>query len=243
MANSSTAEAHDDAHAHGEHPKFLQHHFDTPAQQFETAKLGMWVFIVTEILMFGGLFVAYGIFRNTDPVMFHHASQHLNKVMGAGNTVVLLFSSLTAALAVRSSQRGKTNETTMWLVITILCALAFLGVKYVEYSAKFEHGLLPGKYFDVVKAAHSVHEAAQHGQILPELPQRAGSFFSLYFMMTGLHGVHVVIGMSLLIWVLVRNRRGDFSPEYFTPVEIGALYWHLVDLVWIYLFPLIYLVG
>ncbi len=236
---SSTAAAHDDAHAHGEHPKFLAHHFDTPEQQFETAKLGMWVFIATEILMFGGLFVAYGLFRNTDPVMFHHASQHLNKVMGAANTVVLLFSSLTAALAVRSSQLGKKSQTTMYLAVTILCALGFLVVKYFEYAAKFEHGLLPGKYF----TAH-LHAAAAHGaHALPALPQRAGSFFSLYFMMTGLHGVHVVLGMSLLGWVLYRNNRGDFSPEYFTPVEIGALYWHLVDLVWIYLFPLIYLVG
>lgn len=241
MANASTTAAQDDGHGHGhgDHPKFLAHHFDTPAQQFDSAKLGMWLFIVTEILMFGGLFVAYGIFRSTDLAVFHAASQHLNKEMGAANTVVLLFSSLTAALAVRSSQLGKKKETSLWLAITILCAFAFLGVKYVEYSAKFAHGLLPGKYF----TAH-LHQAAHHGaHALPALPQRASSFFSLYFMMTGLHGVHVVIGMSILIWVLVRNNRGDFSKEYFTPVEIGALYWHLVDLVWIYLFPLIYLVG
>lgn len=226
---------HDD-HAHGAHSKFkfLQHHFDTPEQQFDTAKLGMWVFIVTEILMFGGLFVAYGIFRSLEPHMFHQAHEHLNRLMGAANTIVLLFSSLTAALAVRSSQLGKRSQTTTYLVLTILCACIFLVVKYYEYSHKFHEGLLPGRYF----FAHLIDIPGHE-----RLPARAHFFFSLYFMMTGLHGVHVVIGMSILGWVLYRNMRGDFSPDYFTPVEIGALYWHLVDLVWIYLFPLLYLVG
>ncbi len=235
---ASTPETAVETKGHGEghhdHPAFLAHHFDTPEQQFDSAKLGMWVFIVTEILMFGGLFVAYALFRAQEPHIFHLAHERLNKLMGAANTIVLLFSSLTAALAVRESQLGNRKRTTMYLVITVLCALVFLVVKYFEYTAKFEHGLLPGHYF----SAHLHHVAGEH-----DLPFRANMFFALYFMMTGLHGVHVVIGMSLLVWVIKVNLSGKITPEYFTPVEIGALYWHLVDLVWIYLFPLLYLVG
>jgi cytochrome c oxidase subunit 3 len=236
QGTSDTA-LHPEGHAHGDHdghPPFVAHHFDTPTQQFDSAKLGMWVFIVTEILMFGGLFVAYGLYKAQEPHLFHQAHLHLDRVMGAANTVVLLFSSLTAALAVRSSQVGNRKQTTVLLVVTLLCALAFLVVKYFEYQHKIHLGLLPGRFF----TAH-LHEIPGH----EALPYRAHVFFSLYFMMTGLHGVHVLIGMSLLAWVLWRNLKGDFSKEYFTPVEIGALYWHLVDLVWIYLFPLLYLVG
>ncbi|MDP3276690.1 MAG: cytochrome c oxidase subunit 3 family protein [Deltaproteobacteria bacterium] len=229
----ATAESAD--HGHEEHPKFLAHHFDTPAQQFDSAKLGMWVFVATEILMFGGLFVAYLLFKSQEPQMFLEAHHRLNREMGAANTVVLLFSSLTAALAVRSSQLGKRKQTSALLVVTILCALVFLVVKYFEYTHKFHDGLLPGRFF----TAH-LPEHAHNGHVLP---QRAHMFFALYFMMTGLHGVHVILGISILTWVLIRNQRGEFSPEYFTAVEIGALYWHLVDLVWIYLFPLLYLVG
>ena len=259
MANvTSTVDAtlphddgHGDDHAHA-HLPFMQHHFDTPAQQFDASKLGMWIFIATEILMFGGLFVAYGIFRNLDDEVFKEAHLYLNKQMGALNTIVLLFSSLTAALSVRSAQLGKRNATSAYLVITILCACAFLVVKYFEYHHKFEDGLLPGHCFghpwfgDACLTAGSPgsHPLAIHGEHgLPALTPRANMFFGLYFIMTGLHGVHVVIGMSILIWVLIKNIKGHFSPAYFTHVDLGALYWHLVDLVWIYLFPLLYLVG
>jgi cytochrome c oxidase subunit 3 len=232
----------------GGHPEFLQHHFDTPAQQFEASKLGMWVFIATEILMFGGLFVAYGIYRGLDAQVFHEAHHQLNKIMGATNTVVLLFSSLTAALAVHSAQVGKRNQTSIYLVITILCACVFLVVKYFEYTHKMQDGLLPGHCFGHPWFGdHCVRWSTSEVQPPPlpveDLPPRANMFFGLYFVMTGLHGLHVVIGMSILIWVLVKNVKGKFSPEYFTPVDLGALYWHLVDLVWIYLFPLLYLVG
>jgi cytochrome c oxidase subunit 3 len=236
MSSSSSAAAHD-SHGH-EHPSYVQHHYDTAVQQFDAAKLGMWVFIATEILMFGGLFVAYLLGKAHEPEVFVAGHHYLNKIMGATNTIVLLFSSLTAALAVRSSQLGKRNETSLWLVITLLCACVFLVIKYFEYSHKIEEGLLPGRYFGHpnfdMSAAPLFHEA---------LPARANMFFGLYFMMTGLHGLHVLIGMGILTWVLIRNLRGDFSAEYFTAVDLGALYWHLVDLVWIYLFPLLYLVG
>jgi len=255
---------HDD-HAHA-HPSFLQHHFDTPAQQFGAAKLGMWVFIATEILMFGGLFCAYAIWRGLDPQVFDQAHHFLNKILGATNTVVLLFSSLTAALAVRAAQVGKKNLTSVYLVITIACACIFLVVKYFEYSHKFHLGLLPGHCFGHPGFSGSIQNGEEVGTCLRVhadeapgtplwvraydesghlqlLPPRANMYFALYFVMTGLHGLHVIVGMSILIWVLVKNMRGRFSPEYFTPVDLGALYWHLVDLVWIYLFPLLYLVG
>jgi cytochrome c oxidase subunit 3 len=226
-------DGHDD-HAHGHHgPKWLAHHFDTPAQQFDAAKLGMWAFLAQELLFFSGLFVAYGVYRNWFPEMFKAASHQLNKEMGAFNTVVLLFSSLTAALAVRSAQVGKKKATGNLILVTILCACAFLVVKFFEYRHKFEAGLLPGRFY------HPHLDHLTHG---PPLPDNTGSFFSIYFMMTGVHGVHVAVGIGVLIWVWLRNNRGDFSKEYFTPVDIVALYWHLVDLVWIYLFPLLYLI-
>jgi cytochrome c oxidase subunit 3 len=235
MSENAHVEAEHDAHAGGHHgPKWLAHHFDTPVQQFDTAKLGMWAFLVQELLFFSGLFVAYGVYRSWYPDMFKMASHQLNKEMGAFNTVVLLFSSFTAAMAVRSAQVGKVKAVTAYLVTTIGCACAFLVVKYFEYSHKFHAGLLPGRFF------HPHVEHLEHG--VTSLAPNTGTFFSIYFMMTGVHGVHVAVGIGVLIWIVKRNLRGDFSKEYWTPVDIVALYWHLVDLVWIYLFPLLYLI-
>ena len=200
-------------HGHGHQYPFLAHHFDTPVHQFDSAKLGMWIFIATEILMFGGLFVAYGIFRGQEPEMFRMAHERLDRIMGAVNTVVLLFSSLTAALAVRQSQVGDRKGTTRWLVITLICAVIFLVVKFFEYQHKFHDGLLPGHYFQ----AH-LQQFAHNGHVLP---QRAHMFFALYFMMTGLHGVHVLIGMGVLSWVLKQNLDGKISKQFFTP-DVGA---------------------
>ena len=228
-----------DGHAHEAHgghhgPKWLAHHYDTPVQQFDAAKLGMWAFLAQELLFFSGLFVAYGVYRNWFPEMFKAAAHQLNKEMGATNTVVLLFSSLTAALAVRSAQVGNRKLTGKLILITIGCAFGFLIIKFFEYKHKFEGGLLPGRFF---------HPHAEHlVQGAPPLPANTGSFFSIYFMMTGVHGIHVIVGIGVLIWIWIRNNRGDFSKEFFTPVDIVALYWHLVDLVWIYLFPLLYLI-
>jgi cytochrome c oxidase subunit 3 len=240
--SATDATAHEGAEHHDEHdgghghhgPKWLAHHFDTPAQQFDTAKLGMWAFLGQELLFFSGVFVAYGVYRSWYPEMFSAAAHMLNRPMGALNTIVLLFSSLTAALAVRSSQVGNRKQTSLFLVITILCAFTFLVVKYFEYGHKIDAGLLPYEWYDPQKILH--HE----GKVLPE---NAHIFFGIYFAMTGLHGLHVVVGIGILVWILLRNIRGDFSKEFFTPVDISALYWHLVDLIWIYLFPLLYLVG
>jgi cytochrome c oxidase subunit 3 len=223
---SPTAHRPDGAHEH--HP-FMAHHFNTSGQQAGAAKLGMWVFLATEILMFSGLFLAYFIVRMHYPDMVLAAHEHLQKEAGAINTVVLILSSVTMALAVRAAQVGDQPALKRNLILTIGCACIFLVVKYFEYSAKIHHGMLPGKFY----------HAWDHGYIIEGNPH---IFFAVYFMMTGLHGFHVLIGIGVLTWVLIRSSKGHFGPRYYTPVENVGLYWHLVDLIWIFLFPLLYLV-
>jgi cytochrome c oxidase subunit 3 len=161
--------------------------------------------------------------------MFHLAHKELNVTLGAINTVVLITSSLTMAAAVTATQKGRRDLAIVNMLATLLCACAFLCIKYLEYSAKFHHGLLPGEHFSNAE--------------LKEHAPKASIFFSLYFLMTGLHGIHVLIGMGLITWMLIRTLRNEFSPYWYTPVELTGFYWHFVDLVWIYLFPLLYLVG
>jgi len=209
------------------HPSYLQHHFADAEQQKESAKLGMWAFLITEVLLFGGLFCAYAIYRAWYPDMFFNAHTHLDVTMGAINTAVLIVSSVTVALAIRSIQLNNKKQTMWFLFVTILCASIFLVIKYFEYSHKFHLGLLPGKFYSY----EGIAGANPH------------VFFSIYFAMTGLHGIHVLGGMGFLGWVMYRTSKGDYSSEYYTPVELGGLYWHLVDLIWIYLFPLLYLIG
>jgi cytochrome c oxidase subunit 3 len=215
---------------------FFQHHYNTVEQQAGAAKLGMWAFLATEILMFSGLFLAYFITRMIYPEMVLSSHELLDKTMGGINTVVLLTSSYTMAMAVRSAQVGNTPGIIRNLYFTIGCACIFMVVKYFEYTGKFSHGIFPGKYFDYARAAEYAHE---HGHELIGLPH---IFFGLYFCMTGLHGIHVLVGIGVLAWILVRAKKGHFGPQYFTPVENVGLYWHIVDLVWIFLFPLLYLV-
>jgi cytochrome c oxidase subunit 3 len=214
------------AHHHGEESPFMQHHFVSMNQQASSAKLGMWLFLAQEILFFSALFMAYFIFRYLYPETWVAAHYQLDATMGGINTVVLLFSSFTMALAVRSAQLGDNKKIVMWLAITIACAFGFLIVKYFEYSHKFHLGLLPGK-------AYSFEG---------DIPGRPELFFTVYFCMTGLHGIHVVAGIIVLGWILLRAQKGHFTSRYYTPVENVGLYWHLVDLVWIFLFPLLYLV-
>ena len=202
------------------------HHMDS-VTAYHSAKLGMWLFLATEILLFGGLFTAFALYRWMYLDVFEHASQHLAWGWGAINTLVLLFSSFTAAMAVEAAQKGQNKKVVRYLTVTIVCALLFLVIKYIEYSSKYHVGIFPGS-----ERWHS-----------PEFNKEFQAFFGLYFCMTGLHAIHVVLGMGLLLWVLKKAKANRFSAEYYTPVEIGALYWHLVDLIWIYLFPLLYLVG
>ena len=186
-----------------------------PATAREAATLGIWTFLATEVLLFGGLFTSYVIFRIQYPQMFYEDHLKLDRVLGAVNTVVLICSSLTVAFGLAAIRKGKVMLLRFHLFLTLLLAATFLGIKYLEYTEKFSHGLSPGT--DI--------------------------FFSLYFMLTGLHGLHVLAGMAVLGTVLFLAGRGKYSETYHTPVEISGLYWHFVDLVWIYLFPLLYLVG
>ena len=220
---SSHAEA---AHEEGYQGPPHVHHMDSTTA-YGAAKLGMWLFLATEVLLFGGLFAAFALFRWMYLDVFEHASQQLAWGWGAINTLVLLFSSFTAAMAVEAAQKGNNKRVGALLLITIACALGFLVIKYIEYSAKYHHGIWPG--------------SAEWNT--EEFNRQYRAFFGLYFCMTGLHALHVIFGMGLLFWVWLKARKNRFSAQYYTPVEVGALYWHLVDLIWIYLFPLLYLVG
>jgi cytochrome c oxidase subunit 3 len=286
------------------HDPDLAHHFENPDQQYQSARLGMWVFLVTEILFFGGLFCAYAVYRANHPEIFVFGHHFLDKNLGALNTVVLIFSSFTVAWAVRAAQLKQIKLLKLMLVLTLACAFAFLGVKYVEYSHKWHSGLLWAKSYNPHDAHHggeehdsdggheaedTVADGATHeaepilesitpgaepegdpvpqpdrsniapaadgpaGMAVPEEaahdddvvmePENAQTFFSIYFLMTGLHGIHVLGGIGAFLWLLMCARRGDFDTGHFTKVDTVALYWHVVDLIWIYLFLLLYLID
>lgn len=204
------------------------HHFDSAEHEYQSSKFGTWLFLCTEIVMFGGLFVGYAIYHHKYPHLFKAGSHFLDWRMGALNTVVLLISSFTMALSIYYAQTNQKAKTLVNLYITLICAGIFMVVKYIEYTHKIHEGLLPGHLF------HYTGEG-----LVANLPL----YFSFYFCMTGLHGSHVLVGMGLIIWLIRRTHRGEFGPNYYTPLECVGLFWHLVDLIWIYLFPLLYLVG
>lgn len=210
-----------------ERTEHLQHHFIDSDQQFESAKLGMWIFLVTEILFFGGLFAAYIVYRSWYPELYILASEELDTFWGGVNTAVLIGSSLTVAMAIRSAQLNQIKGIIYNLYITIGLAFVFMVIKFFEYTHKFHKGIYPGSYYSYEGIAH----------------EQANVFFSIYYMMTGVHGLHVVIGIGLMIWLLVKAKKGVFHSGYYTPIEITGLYWHLVDIIWIFLFPLLYLID
>jgi len=338
MSAIETVSAPHDAHGHdhgGDHPSYLAHHFESLEQQFDAGKIGIWVFLVTEILFFGGLFCAYTLFRYLHPEIFQIAHQFLDKVLGGINTVVLLLSSLTMALAVRGAQLQQRRVVLVNLMITMICAAVFLGIKAVEYSHKWDQYIWVRSYFNYTGAhkesvglAHSLgvsnylvwlsimplalivlftlaaivfrvrgrvqlagfslavvimlggyflgvvggqlymnatgggtggHHAVAHdvdthaaegaaAAVTAEhgpsgaVPKSVGIFFSIYYCMTGLHACHVMGGMVALSWLFYRTLFNHWKPGYFGPVDFVGLYWHLVDLIWIYLFPLLYLI-
>jgi cytochrome c oxidase subunit 3 len=221
----SSSDAHAAA-AEAPHNPHLAHHFATIERQDQAVRLGMWLFLATEVLLFAGLFLGYTVYRYFYHEAFHEASRHLDLGLGATNTVVLITSSLFVALGYHAIKLGKSRQCAIWLVLTIICALGFLVIKGIEYNHKFEEGALPGAFY-------SFKEVTAPG---------ANLYYTVYFLTTGLHAFHVIVGMSVLLWLLVRVVKGHFSPTYYVPVELGALYWHLVDLVWIFLFPLLYLI-
>lgn len=222
------------SHAPGEHHH--AHHFNSAEHEYDAAKFGTWTFLVTEILMFGGLFVGYVIFHSKFPAMFHAGSTFLDWKLGALNTVVLLLSSLTMALSIYYAQHNDKAKTLIMLYTTVACGAIFMIVKYFEYTHKIHMGLLPGTLFHP-------HGLTAEQTALIEPFSNLGMYFSFYFCMTGLHGSHVLAGMGLIIWCIIRTHRGEFSSKYWTPLECVGLFWHLVDLIWIYLFPLLYLIG
>jgi cytochrome c oxidase subunit 3 len=265
---------------HAEHPPWLAHHFDTPDQQFSSAKLGMWVFLLTEILFFSGLFCAYAVYRRNHPELFVDGHHFLNTILGAINTAVLLLSSFTMAWGVRCAQLGKTRGLVNCLMVTLVCAAVFLGIKYAEYRVKWEHHMIPGQAriaalfglespvlrelapgepaprgfhpdheYMAEKLRHADEEAgvrilseSLYQTQMQERIKRLGSFFGIYFSLTGLHAVHVICGIIAITWLLVRAVKGHFSAAHYSAVDCVGLYWHLVDLIWIYLFPLLYLI-
>lgn len=206
---------------------FVAHQFDDAEQQHEAISLGMWAFLITEVMFFGGLFLGYTIYRWQYPGAFIEGSHHLSITLGCFNTVVLILSSLTMALAVHAAQLGKKKQITGFLVATLVLGSIFLGVKSFEYAHKFHEHMIPGPHFD---SAHVSNKATE-------------IFFSFYFAMTGMHAVHMIIGAAILIVLILMSLRGRFHEKYSSPIEMFGLYWHFVDIVWIFLFPLLYLLG
>ncbi len=218
----------------------LQHHFENMEQQREAGTLGMWVFLVTEIMFFGGMFLAYTLYRSKYPEAFAVASNHLDIKLGGINTAVLIVSSFTMAMAVFSTQVGKKRNSIIFLLMTMALGLTFLGIKAIEYHDKYRDSLItgtliPGRPFN--PSPHELH-------LPPGMPiGNVELFYWIYFAMTGMHALHMIIGVGILSVITILAVRGRFSPEYHAPVEISGLYWHFVDIVWIFLFPLLYLLG
>jgi cytochrome c oxidase subunit 3 len=275
-----------DTAEHHYHPPGLQHQFEDMAQQQESATIGMWMFLVQEIMFFGGLFTVYLVFRSRYPMAFAAGSNHLDAFWGGLNTLVLIVSSLTMALGVFYAQRGNRNMQVLMIVLTMLFGSVFLGVKVIEYTDKYNHGLVPvaglnkripagnqggttesgsqktanprGE-FQIPESDLQLAVQAQQGNYLTEAERlsyfangelnleqfrdKVRIFFWIYFAMTGLHALHMIIGLGIMAWLLWKAWLGTFSAEYFSPVEISGLYWHFVDIVWIFLFPLLYLLG
>ncbi len=215
------------------HPSRLAHHFDSYAQQRESSTLGMWLFLVTEIMFFGGMFLAYTLYRREFPLAFQAGSHELDIKLGVFNTAVLIGSSLTMAMAVRSAQLSRRKAIVWFLIATMVLGGIFLGVKVIEYSEKFHHHHVPGPSF------HFEGEGRFEG--VPE--NNVQMFFSLYFAMTGTHALHMIIGIGIMLFMLRPAWRGRWNADNHNLVEGFGLYWHFVDIIWIFLFPLLYLIG
>jgi cytochrome c oxidase subunit 3 len=232
--------------------------FKTLEQQKDSANLGMWIFLVTEVMFFGGIMLAYTLNRHVYFPAFAMGSNTLSLKLGGINTIVLLASSFTMALAVWSAQTGKKQLISLFLVLTILLGFVFFGIKYAEYSQKFYHHLVPGRSFDIFYCTNNPsqcgditaeemeierHELERSQALDPDLNSHAQLYYSAYFGMTGLHALHMVIGAGLLLWLLKNSLTGIYTPRWNTPVDTVGLYWHFVDIVWIFLFPLLYLID
>jgi len=236
-----TAEVEEAAYEHA-HLKYLHHHFDDLGQQRESTSLAMWLFLATEAMMFGGLFFAYTLYRWLYGGAYHAGSRELNILLGATNTLVLLISSLTMAMGVYSAATRNRRNLVLFLVITWLLGFTFLGIKAVEWTKDYNEGLIPAVRWDFFSREENrsvTQELAEHGVH----PDHVKMYFVLYFCMTGLHALHMVAGLILVGAFIFLSAKGRFTDGNDQPVEIMGLYWHFVDIIWVFLFPLLYLIG
>jgi len=264
---------------HGAHPPYQKHHFESMQQQTQSTSFGIWLFLVQEIMFFGGLFAVYAIYRFIYPDAFYDGSLSLDRFLGTVNTVILIGSSLTIVFAVNAARNGKNKGVLAWFAATLILGCAFLGVKVVEYKGKIEHHLLPGRNFDYAHYMHSPdyhgvwatgghggeagahrdtgkgHAPAHASPVVSDYhlataaadprsvpPKGIMIYYSLYFVMTGMHALHMIIGVGIAFWIMVLVAKGRFNKEFYPHIEYFGLYWHFVDIVWIFLFPLLYLI-
>jgi cytochrome c oxidase subunit 3 len=233
---------HDHDHEHHSLPQ-LRHHFETEEQQREAGSFGMWLFLLTEIMFFGGMFFAYLLYRNWYYPAFATASNQLSVPLGAINTGILITSGFFMALGVWAAEVRKQKFLVWMLLLTTIFGVAFLGVKYFEYKEKYDLHHIPGNNFSIAQFVSPDKYGIKEEPLAPDMAEKTQVFFFLYFAMTGMHALHMIIGLGLLVWLIARARRGDFSNGYVAPIENFGLYWHFVDIVWIYLFPLLYLIN
>ena len=238
----------DPAMEHEEHEHVFvpqhRHHFETEQQQREAGSFGMWLFLLTEIMFFGGLFFAYLLYRNWYYDAFVPASNYLSITLGATNTAILITSGFFMAMAVWSAEVRRRKLLVWMLIFTTLFGLAFIGIKYVEWHDEWVHNHIPGAHFDVSEFVNpTAHGIMDQKPVPADMAQKTQIFFFLYFAMTGMHALHMIIGIGLLLWLIGRSQRGDFSAGYVAPIENFGLYWHFVDIVWLFLFPLLYLIN
>jgi cytochrome c oxidase subunit 3 len=237
------------AEAHHEHPAYQRHHFETVTQQFDATNFAMWLFLLTEVMFFGGLFTAYLIMRNWYYPAFVEASHQLNIGWGTANTGILILSSFTMAMGVWNAQKQRKGGLVMCLILTFILGLAFLGVKTIEYSEKFEKHHVPGFHYSMSSFLDPASDPEVHAAYPEDKPlgldmaRHTELYFFLYFAMTGMHALHMIIGIAILGYLIVRAQAGDFTTGHFTYIENFGLYWHFVDIIWIFLFPLLYLIS
>ena len=247
--SDSTAIAHGAAeHAHGEHPPYLRHHFENTAQQADAAGFAMWLFLLTEVMFFGGLFTAYLIYRNWYYPAFVAASHQLNIFWGTLNTAVLITSSFTMAMGVWCAEVRKQSGLVLCLVLTFILGLGFLGIKTIEYKEKIEKHHVPGFHYSLQSFLDPASDPEIYNEyhdkpLALDMARHTEVYFSLYFAMTGMHALHMIIGIALLGYMIFRARAGAYTAGHVTFVENFGLYWHFVDIVWIFLFPLLYLIS
>jgi len=248
--SDSTAIAHGahDApeHGHEEHPAYLRHHFENVEQQADAAGFAMWLFLLTEVMFFGGLFTAYLIYRNWYYPAFVAASHQLSIPLGGLNTLLLITSSFTMAMGVWCAEVRKKSGLVLCLVLTFVLGLGFLGIKTIEYKEKFEKNHVPGSHFSVDSFTHRDLDnpvTAKDQPLALDMARHTEVYFSLYFAMTGMHALHMIIGIAILGYMIFRAQAGAYTAGHVTFVENFGLYWHFVDIVWIFLFPLLYLIS